>query len=80
MGRLAYLRMSSRIRLGTEEELRAGEDEGQDEEERTDELRGVFAHELADPGSVAGIEWKELDRASAQHFPEGLLSFGEIGQ
>lgn len=41
---------------------------------------GVFAHEFADSRDVAGIEGKQKDGAAIEHFPEGLLCCGLIGE
>lgn len=40
---------------------------------------GVFTHELAGSGDVAGIEREQKDGAALGHFPEGLLRHGLIG-
>jgi len=39
---------------------------------------GVFAHEFANPGNVAGVEGKQKDRASVEHFPERILRLRQI--
>jgi hypothetical protein len=41
---------------------------------------GVFTHELAGSGDVAGIEGKQKDGAALEHFPEGLLRRRLVGQ
>ena len=40
---------------------------------------GVFLHEFADPRSIAGVKREELQGATLQHFPEGFLRSGQIG-
>lgn len=40
---------------------------------------GVFAHEFAGSGDVAGIEGKQKDGAAIEHFPKGFLRGGLVG-